>query len=154
MEIKKGRVKGKTKKEKVEKVKEINCHHSYSIPEDHKLSHSLTTTDTYTLNIRFSHNLEVLDSRANPQSQTLHYNHIRHSHTQVIITAPVTHTGPYSHTTYDKWDATLLMSDFRMLHHGHTHHTHSQPHNHKHTNTHSQFFPATSHPGVRTRLSL
>lgn len=113
-------------------MKERNCHHSYSIPENHKISHSLTTIDTYTPNIRFSHNLEVLDSRAKPQSQTriaTTYDTVTHK----SLSQPVTHTGPYSHTTYDTRDAMLLVSDFHMLHHGHTHHTHLQPHNDTHT---------------------
>lgn len=63
VEIKKGRVKGKTKKEKVEKVKEINCHHSYSIPENHKLSHSLTTTDIHTKH-------QILTQPGSPRQQS------------------------------------------------------------------------------------
>lgn len=98
--IKKEKVEMKSErkeKEKVAKVREIHCHRSYSIPENHKLSHSLTTLDAYTPNIRFPHNLEVLDGRANPQSQTLHYNHVPHSHTQVIITARHPHWAVQSH---------------------------------------------------------
>ena len=93
-----GRTEKGERRKKKEKMKEGKYLHSYSITENHKLSHSFTTTDIYTQSIRFAHRLtQVIDSIASlqvthaalqphrAQSHTCHHHSLSHPH------------GPYSH---------------------------------------------------------